>query len=379
MSAEKRNLSVVVSAGGTGGHLFPAQALTQELHRRHWRTALITDRRGLKWRAHFPHTPLYATLSGTTEQPGWLNRITAVVKLALGTLQAWAVLRRQRPGVVIGFGGYPMLPAMFAAVATRRVTCIHEANGVMGRANRLMAPRVTGIALTFPDPKGLRDKDKHKARVTGNPVRDAVIEAGRTPYPPLADGAGVRLLVFGGSQGARIFSTVVPQAIGLLPDDLRARLHLVQQCREEDLPEVRQAYEALGVDADLAAFFDDMPARMARAHLVICRSGASTICELSAIGRPALMVPLPGALDGDQTANAAVLADAGGGWLVPEAQFTPETLAARLTVLLGAPQSLARAAAAARALGRPEAVQALADMVEQLALGNQAMMLTEAA
>jgi len=363
-------LTVMLSAGGTGGHLFPAQALAQELNRRSRRTILITDERGLKWRQSFPDTDVCAVPSGTTEQAGWLNRFRAVIRLIFGTLKAWSLMRAKRPALVIGFGGYPMLPAMFAALLTRRVTAIHEQNGVMGRANRLVAPRVQGIALTFASPKFLRPADRRKAGVTGNPVRDSVIEAGRTAYRPPEHRSSLHLLVFGGSQGARVLSEVVPAALALLASDISARLQITQQCRDEDLARLRNAYELTGLTAELGSFFPDLPQRMADAHLVICRSGASTVCELSVIGRPAILIPLKGALDGDQAANARILTEAGGGWMIDEKNLTPQLLADRLTELFSDPPELARAASAAKAQGRPDAVRALADMAERLMAGQ---------
>ncbi len=370
MMAPQNISTIVLSAGGTGGHLFPAQALAQELNRRQWRTVLITDERGLKWRESFPNTDVYAVPSGTTEQAGWLNRIRAVILLTLGALKAWGLMRRKRPDLVIGFGGYPMLPALFAALMSGRVTAIHEQNGVMGRANRLVAPRVKAIALTFADPKFLRSADRFKAGITGNPVRDSVIEAGKQAYCAPQDKGPIHLLVFGGSQGARILSDVMPAALALLPEAITSRLAITQQCREEDLTRLREAYQQIGMTVELDSFFADLPRRMAESHLVICRSGASTVCELSVIGRPSILIPLPGALDGDQAANARVLVEAGGGWMIEEKGLTAESLAEHLCRLLSNPSDLVRSASAAKAQGRPNAVRALADMAERLKAGQ---------
>lgn len=363
---QAKTTPIVISAGGTGGHLFPAQALVQELRRRNRQAVVITDRRGMRWQDQFEEAPMFETLSGTTEQSGALARVKAVTSLAIGTLQALTLMWKYNPRVVIGFGGYPSLPGMFAGIVAGKRTCFHEQNRVVGRANRLIAPRMTAIALTFPEPKGLHGSLKIRAKVTGNPVRDAVIAKRDMPYPLLDEKGPVELLVFGGSQGASIFSQVVPSAIARLPSDLKSRLRVVQQCRAEDLVMVRAVYDQVGITAELATFFSDLPERMARAHLVISRSGASTVCELMVIGRPAVLVPLKGALDGDQAANAAFLQDEGGGWMMPESEFTSENLNGLMVQLLRSPERLQRAAEVARALGRPDAVVSLADMVEAI-------------
>ena len=357
---------IVIAAGGTGGHLFPAQALAEELSRRDRKTVLITDKRGLKWKESFPSTNLHATRAATTERPGLWNKLKALMILGFGTLKALRLLGRYQPSVVIGFGGYPMLPTMFAGVFKRCATCLHEQNGVMGRANRLMAPRVDGIALTFPDPKGLPKKLEGRCTVTGNPVRGQVIEASQTPYPELTDAGPIQLVIFGGSQGAHIFSEVVPTAVALLPEDIKQRLQIVQQARKEDLAVAQEGYDKVGLDVELAPFFHNLPELMAEAHLVISRSGASTVCELTVLGRPAILVPLPGALDQDQAANARFLVESGGGWLMPQSELTAESLGDTLTALFSQPDLLTDAAAASKAQGRPGAVAALADMVEAL-------------
>ncbi len=361
---------IVIAAGGTGGHLFPAQALGEELTRRNRKIVLITDERGMKWQDAFPGSDLFMTQSGTTTRAGLVSRILAVFKLGFGTVQAMRLLNRFKPDVVIGFGGYPTLPAMFAALLQGYCTCLHEQNGVMGRANKLLAPRLKGLALTFPSPKGMRPRDVKRATVTGNPVRANVIAASATPYPPLDDTLPIHLVIFGGSQGAQILSTVVPEALAQLPDAMRARLRITQQCREDDLPTAKAAYANAGIAAELATFYNDLPELLSQAHLVICRSGASTVCELTVLGRPAILVPLPGAIDQDQAANAQFLVDHGGGWLMPQAELTADALAAKLSGLLSAPHVLQQAAAAAKSQGRPDAVIALADYVEDLASGE---------
>jgi UDP-N-acetylglucosamine--N-acetylmuramyl-(pentapeptide) pyrophosphoryl-undecaprenol N-acetylglucosamine transferase len=278
-------------------------------------------------------------------------------------LRAYFLLGRIRPAAVVGFGGYPTLPPVAAAVVRRIPTVIHDANAVIGRANRQLAPHVTAIAITFD---GVLDSEPAlaaKATRTGNPLRPAVIEAAAERFAaPAADGL-FRLLVFGGSQGARIMSDIVPAAIERLDPALRTRLLLSQQSRQEDLARVRETYARLNVACEVATFFPDLPERIAAAHLVVARSGAGTVAELAAIGRPSILVPLPGALDQDQFANAGVLARAGGAVRLPQAEFTPERLAVEIATLASTPEKLVAIAQAARAQGVPDAAERLADLV----------------
>ena len=266
---------------------------------------------------------------------------------------------------VIGFGGYPTLPPVMAAVWCRVPSLVHDSNAVIGRANRLLAPRVTAIATTFPDVFADAPVLAAKATLTGNPLRPAVIAAASVPYP--APSEPLRLLVTGGSQGARIMADIVPAAITRLDPALRARLAIVQQAREEDLSRVSETYASLSVASEIAPFFSDLPARMAASHLVISRSGASTVAELAAIGRPSILVPLPGALDQDQFANAGVLESAGGALRLRQDDFTPQRLAAEIAVLAGKPQRLTAMAAAAQSVGRLDAAERLADLVLKVA------------
>jgi len=267
---------------------------------------------------------------------------------------------------VVGFGGYPAFPPLVAARLRRIPTALHEQNAVLGRANRMLAPRVTAIATSFEHTKFLQGAALARARLTGNPVRDAVIEWSRKDYHAPSQNGPFSLLVFGGSQGARFFSDVLPPALTLLADQLRASLFVVQQCREEDLARVEAAYQAAGVRAHLATFFANLPEEMAKAHLVIGRAGASTTAELGVMGRPAILVPLPHAVDNDQLQNAARLAESGAAWCIEQKDLTPERLAEALGRLLASPQVLAEAATAAKRQGRPDAVARLADLVEEL-------------
>jgi len=356
---------VLLAAGGTGGHLFPAEALSAALARRNVSVALATDARAEKFSDRFSqvHVIPSATLRG--RDPVSLVRTGGT--LAFGLAKAFMMLGRVRPSVVVGFGGYPSVPPLLAATLRRIPTVIHEQNAVMGRANKFLSNRVSAIATGFA---GVTDRDPQLAAKTthaGNPVRPAVIAAASTPYDvPKSDGA-FRVLVFGGSQGARIMSEIVPPAMARLEEHLKMRLKIVQQAREEDLPAVRDAYAKAGVKADVAPFFGDLPARMADAHLVIARSGASTVAELSAIGRPAILVPLPHALDQDQAANAAVLEQAGGAIRLLQADFTPDRLAADMADLAGDPERLANMAKSARSAGTLDAAARLADLVLKVA------------
>jgi len=354
---------VLLAAGGTGGHLFPAEALASALQKRGATVDLATDARvaHFKFSARAVHLIPSATLRGTDP----FNLVRTAALLALGTAKAWAMLGRVRPTVVVGFGGYPTVPPLWAASLRGIPTVVHEQNGVMGRANRLLAPFVRAIATSFP---GALDRERHllaKATHTGNPVREAVIAAADVSYTPPTD--ALRLLVFGGSQGARIMADVVPAAIALVPDEVRGRLMIVQQARDEDIARVEDAYGRLGVQASVAPFFPGLPARMAASHLVVSRSGASTVAELAAIGRPAILVPLPHALDQDQRANARVLEQAGGAIRIEQDEFTPQRLATEITALAAAPQRLVAMAQATQACGVPDAAVRLADLVQRVA------------
>ncbi len=358
--------SVMLAAGGTGGHLFPAFALAQELGRRQIAVDLVTDDRGDRYGTGFPARAIHTVPSATLAGRSVIGAARTGLALVSGVRAAYALLGRVKPGAVIGFGGYPTFPPLVAAKLRGIPTAIHEANAVLGRANRMLASRVSRIATSFEQtaliPPGLADR----VRFTGNPVRDMVIGASAAPYRAAVPGEPFQLLVFGGSQGARYFSEAVPPAIDRLSLDQRARLRIIQQCREEDLAEVRTAYEKAGVAAELATFFKDLPDRMAGAQLVIGRAGASTISELTVLGRPSILVPLPHALDNDQLRNATRLAEAGGGWCLEQKHLTPEKLAESIGKLMNDPAALTAAAAAAKRLGRPDAVVRLADLAEEL-------------
>jgi UDP-N-acetylglucosamine--N-acetylmuramyl-(pentapeptide) pyrophosphoryl-undecaprenol N-acetylglucosamine transferase len=352
---------VLVAAGGTGGHLFPAEALAAALVRRGIAVHLATDRRAARYGGAFADDAVHVVASATLRGRNPVAMAKALTALGFGVYQANSLIGRLKPAAVIGFGGYPTIPPVLAAAWRGVPSLIHDANAVMGRANRFLAPRVTAIATTFPNLFGDAPALAAKATLTGNPVRPAVTVAAAIPYP---DASGpLRLLIFGGSQGARVLADIVPPAIALLQGELRARLSLVQQAREEDVARVRAAYAAAAVAAEVAPFFADLPARMAASHLVVARSGASTVAELAAIGRPAILVPLPHALDQDQFANAGVLERSGGAIRIVQDAFTPRRLAAEIAALAAAPVRLAAMAQAARSLGRLDAADRLADLV----------------
>ncbi len=356
---------VVVAAGGTGGHLFPAQALSSVLASRGITVDLATDERATRYGGDFPARQTHLIPSATFRGSGPVAVAQTLAALGRGTGVAFTLFGRLRPAAVIGFGGYPTIPPVAAAALRRIPTIIHEQNGVMGRANRLLAPFVSAIATGFPGALERQPSLAAKAHHIGNPIRAAVLDAANVSYA--APTETFRLLAFGGSQGARIMADVVPAAVEALVPELRARLMVVQQAREEDVARVQATYAHLGVEATVAPFFPGLPARMAASHLVVSRSGASTVAELAAIGRPAILVPLPHALDQDQRANARVLEQAGGAIRIEQDEFTPQRLASEISALAAAPERLLAMAQATRSCGVPDAAVRLADLVQQVA------------
>ena len=359
---------IVIAAGGTGGHFFPAEALAAALIARGRWVVLMTDARSGALNSRvFSGRDQYVLPGSGIAGRGVARAARAVVSLAAGVVKARGILARIRPAAVVAFGGYPAVPPVLAArlLSDRPPVILHDQNAVMGRANRFLAKRGATLALSFEQTK--RVPAGVPVVVTGNPARDAVTAVMDVPYDPPGSGE-IRLLVLGGSLGARVFSDIVPGALTALPEALRLRLRVTQQCRAEDLERVRSAYRAAGIEAILAPFFNDVAGLLAAAHLVIARAGASTVAELAIAGRPSILVPLPGAIDDHQTANARALAEAGGAWVMPQPFFTTDALTERLSMLLPDDAVLAQAAAAARTVARPGAAAALADLVEQLAL-----------
>jgi UDP-N-acetylglucosamine--N-acetylmuramyl-(pentapeptide) pyrophosphoryl-undecaprenol N-acetylglucosamine transferase len=358
---------VVVAAGGTGGHLFPAEALAVALGKRGVTVDLATDERAVHYGHDFPARETHIIPSATLRTRNLASLVPASWRLVRGAFVADRLFGRLKPAAVIGFGGYPTIPPLLAAAFRRIPTLIHEQNGVMGRANKLLAPLVRAIATSLP---GVLDRERKlaaKATHTGNPVRPAVIEAAKVPFAAPGRAGPLNLLVFGGSQGARIMADIVPPAVELLPVGVRANLVVTQQARAEDAERVRATYQRLGVKAEVAPFFADLPARIAQSHLVVSRSGASTVAELAAIGRPAILVPLPHALDQDQLANARVLEQAGGAIRIDQAVFTPEKLADAIAGIAVEPDRLAAMAQRARAAGALDAADRLAELVVRVA------------
>jgi UDP-N-acetylglucosamine--N-acetylmuramyl-(pentapeptide) pyrophosphoryl-undecaprenol N-acetylglucosamine transferase len=358
---------ILLAAGGTGGHLFPAESLGVQLIRRGFRVRLVTDARALRYSGLFSRDTIDVVPSETVRgRTPWSLARTGVM-LAAGTAVALNLMRRLKPAAVVGFGGYPTVPPLLAARLFGVPTLVHEANAVLGRANRLLSRGVSAIATSLP---GVLDRDPALAAKTttvGTPMRPAIVAAAAVKFVPPESAGSLRLLVVGGSQGARVMADIVPGAIERLEPALWSRLILTQQVREEDLARVRAVYDRLKINAELAPFFTDLPARLASSHLVVSRSGAGTVAELGAIGRPSILVPLPGSIDQDQFANAGVLAQANGALRIPQADFTPDRLAAEISAVAADPARLSAMAAAARSVGRLDAAERLADLVAKVA------------
>jgi UDP-N-acetylglucosamine--N-acetylmuramyl-(pentapeptide) pyrophosphoryl-undecaprenol N-acetylglucosamine transferase len=357
---------LVIAAGGTGGHMFPAQSLAEAMLARGWRVKLTTDPRGARYTQGFPEAVQIEVLtSGTFARGGIAAKLGVPFKIASGVLSAMKAFHKDAPAVVVGFGGYPAIPAVAAATLMKLPRLIHEQNGVLGRVNKVFAPKVAAVACgVWPTelPEGA------KGIYVGNPVRGAVLERAGSPYIPPGD-YPMELLVMGGSQGARITSDVVPAAIIALPEALRRNIRVSQQARSEDVERVTQAYEGAGMVADIRTFFDDVPSRMSEAQLVISRSGASSIADISVIGRPSILVPFAAATGDHQTANARGLVEAGAAIMIPESQLTPQALSAQIETILNTEDGARKMAHAALSVGQPQAAKALADIVSEMARG----------
>ena len=353
---------IALAAGGTGGHVFPALSLAAALVARGHEVLVLTDKRGDAFEAAGASWTVERIRAASPSKPGLLAKLGAIVQLGLGVFDARRALKKFQADGVVGFGGYPSVPAVFAGSWLNKPAILHEQNAVLGRANRWLVARAAVIATTFDATHGA-DGGGQPVERTGNPVRAAILAHRSTPYQAPGGQGDIRLCVFGGSLGARVFSDLVPAALALLPAALRSRIALSQQCRPEDLERVEGFYRDLGLRAEIRSFFDDIPDRLAAAHLVIARAGASSVCEFAVIGRPSILVPYPHAMDDHQSRNAAAMQAAGGGWMMAESDVTAEDLAARLGSLLTDPSSLETAALAAREFGVPDAVDHLADLV----------------
>ena len=360
--------TIALSSGGTGGHMFPLTAAAKALVARGASVHIITDARGLAYTRTIDGVICHTILAGGIAGRGGAARIGATVRLALGLVQSAVLILRLRPVILVGFGGYAAIPATLVARFLRLKLVLHEQNAVLGRANRWLAPHARNVATAFAGLTGPGQPAASRLVWTGNPVRPEVAERSDHLYAAPTDEGPVRLLILGGSQGARILSDLVPQALKHLPDDIRARLHIAQQCRLEDLERVTKAYADMPVPPVLKSFFDDVPERLSKAHLVIARSGASTCAEVTTMGRPAILIPYPHAIDDHQRGNAQQLDEAGAGWMMPQEHLTADILAQRIEDLIRLPASLTGAAECARAVGKPDASERLADLISRIAL-----------
>ncbi len=368
----------LIAAGGTGGHVFPAESLAHELKARGWSVHLATDSRAERFAGKFPADGIHIIPSATFGSKNPISLIKTAWTLLSGVQAAKLLIRTIKPSIVIGFGGYPTLPPLYAATKLKIPTLIHEQNAVMGRANAALAKRVTAIAGGFLPESGAAYPEK--TILTGNPVRPEVLAASAVPYSP-AESGDFNLLVFGGSQGAQYFSKAIPEAVEIVSatardgygndtETIRQRLKITQQARIEDEADVRAAYQRMGIAAEVAPFFQNMAGRIASAQFVISRAGASTVSELGVIGRPSLLVPYPFALDHDQAANAAALQAAGGAMVVKQSELTPQTIADIILSIMNDPQKAAATAAAAKSSSMPHATQLLSDLAEAIASGK---------
>ncbi len=356
---------VVLAAGGTGGHIFPAAALAESLHSQDINVRLITDKRGQAFSVNGSVIETHRIAAGSPNYRGIgpFGKIWTVCKLGIGSIQSFLLMVKLKPDVVVGFGGYAAAPTIFAAWLLRRPIIIHEQNAILGRTNRLFSRFAKFIATSFQNTESLDLNQFRKAVFTGNPVRSDIARIGDDGYPPASVDGKIRILITGGSQGAHIFSYVIPKAIELLPQALRDKLVISQQCREEDKAEAIAAYAKMKVQAEVATFFTDVAKRLSESHLVIMRAGASTVAELTASGRPSILIPYAHALDNHQMINARALADKNATWLMPQDAFQPEALAARLESYLTLPDTLIQTARAAKSLGVRDAAARLTRLV----------------
>ena len=355
----------VLAAGGTGGHMIPAHAVAEELRARGHHVALVTDERGAKIPGIFDKAQVHVLPAGrmTKNPKSWPGALKAILA---GRAMARRLNETFRPTAVVGFGGYPAMPALLAALADGVPTAVHEQNAVLGRVNRLVAGRVDAIATAYPGVERLKEKYAAKVHLIGNPVREEVKQLREEDFPALTEESVFRVLVIGGSQGASILSSVVPEGLSMLPVALRRRLQVTQQCRAEDIERVRKTYAEMEIPADLATYFNDVPEKLGWSHLVIARAGASTLAELTCAGRPAILVPLPSAMDDHQTANAKEMTEAGGARTIPQSRFTAVELAKQMQKMAMEPGALQNAAKRARGCGRPNAARDMADLLESI-------------
>ncbi|MBL4804456.1 MAG: undecaprenyldiphospho-muramoylpentapeptide beta-N-acetylglucosaminyltransferase [Alphaproteobacteria bacterium] len=359
---------ILLSAGGTGGHVMPAQALALDLKSRGYDVEWVTDKRGMKYAGNFQDIPIHEIRAGTLGA-GVIGKVRGVADLGIGILQAGKIISKIKPAAVVGFGGYPSFPAVYAAQRNGIPTILHEQNAIIGKANAMLAHKAERIASSTPELRGVDEIDCVRTVFTGNPVRAEISALYTQPYPVLSDDGQLNILVMGGSLGAHIFSEVLPEALSRLPQDQRARLRITQQCREEDMTPTKEAYAKAGIEADLHMFIRDVAEHLKTSHLVIARSGASTVAEVSTAGRPAIYVPYPHHKDQQQKMNADVVSDRGGAWLMTQDGFTPDAVLARIETFLQNSEILFRAAEKARACSRPDAARKLGNLVTAVISG----------
>lgn len=373
-SNDKRGKTIVLSAGGTGGHFFPAKALAADLLARGFHVHIMTDKRGERYKDQLDPNIEVSVLSSGTMKPGLMGKIKGGLALMTGLVQAYFKLKKIKPHVVVGFGGYPSFPPLYMAQKLKVPTVLHEQNSVLGKANQMLAHKAYRIALSLPKVFGLDEEDRIRSVVTGNPVRSDIAALSHQAYKaPDSSGEGsFHILVLGGSQGAHVFADVIPAAMALIPENLRKNLKILQQCREDDIESAKKQYEEIGC-ADhviLKSFVDNIADELSKAHLLIGRSGASTVAEVATAGRPAIFVPYPHHADQQQKMNALTIAEKGGAWIMEEGKdFTAETLAQRLEIMMKTPQTLFEAAEKARGCGRPDAARKLGNLVTAVAEG----------
>ncbi len=353
---------ILISAGGTGGHMSPAAALAHNLIERGYRVELTTDIRGKKYASMFGGVKIHVVKSGTSFA-GILGKVRGAVNLGLGVIHSFKLIKSLSPDLVIGFGGYPSVPAVFAAQKLKIPTILHEQNAIIGKANAFLAPRSERIALSMPYVSGLEKADQFRCVITGNPVRAEISDLADTPYPELNMDDEIRIFIMGGSLGASVFSDIIPKALSKLPEEYKKCLKIVQQCRASDIEEARELYKNAGIDAELETFFDDVAQRLLKAHLFIGRSGASTVAEVSVIGTPAIYVPYPHHKDQQQKMNAESVASKGGAWIMEERNFTVDALLEKIESFISKPDTLLSAASHAKSCGSATSAKKLGNLV----------------
>ena len=362
--------TIMICAGGTGGHMFPALALAQDLISRDYTVVIVTDKRAVKFaRGQESDHLIIRVIHSATLPRGIMGKIKGGLALLRGYLQSRRLISKYKPGLVIGFGGYPSMPPMVAAQQKNILTVIHEQNAVLGRANAYLAPKADRIALSLPDMSSLEEADAVRAVVTGNPIRSDIAALYAHPYITPDDDTPFHITVTGGSLGAKVMADIVPQALAKLPDEMKNRLKVTQQCNDDVIDGVKKTYKKAGIDCDLRPFINDMPEVLKHTSLIIARSGASTVAEIAVAGVPAIYIPYPHHADQQQRVNAEVIAKAGGAWVMEEKNLTPDTLAAKVEELMSAPEMLFNAAEAARSCAKPEAARKLGNLVIALLKG----------